>query len=295
MISSRTAFAAKGTPSPELIDRSSELSVRRQCKLLGLTRSQVYYEQKVPSQESIDRKEAIMARIDYWHTIMPAIGARKLKKQLKIDGYTVNRKTIRKYMAEMGIQAIYPKENLSKRNFKEAIVPYLLRNYTVRFPNQVWSIDITYIKMVYGHMYLTSIIDWFSRKIVGWKLSDTLSTVPVLDAVKEAVDEHGCPAILNSDQGSQFTSDEYKALLKDLHIRQSMDGKSRWADNVMIERWFRSLKVEYIYINEFPSPRALRTGIAEYIHSYNTIRPHEALDYATPDQAFYACFRDMTA
>ena len=236
-----------------------------------------------------------MARIDYWHTIMPAIGARKLKKQLKIDGYTVNRKTIRKYMAEMGIQAIYPKENLSKRNFKEAIVPYLLRNYTVRFPNQVWSIDITYIKMVYGHMYLTSIIDWFSRKIVGWKLSDTLSTVPVLDAVKEAVDEHGCPAILNSDQGSQFTSDEYKALLKDLHIRQSMDGKSRWADNVMIERWFRSLKVEYIYINEFPSPRALRTGIAEYIHSYNTIRPHEALDYATPDQAFYACFRDMTA
>ena len=269
--------------------------MRRQCDLLGLTRSQVYYERKQPSQESIDRKEAIMGRIDYWHTMMPAIGARKLKQQLKTDGYTINRKTIRKYMAEMGIQTIYPKENLSKRNFKEAIVPYLLRNYPVRFPNQVWSIDITYIKMAYGHMYLTSIIDWFSRKIVGWKLSDTLSTVPVLDAVKEAVAEHGCPAILNSDQGCQFTSDEYKTLLKDLHIRQSMDGKSRWADNIMIERWFRSLKVEYIYINEFPSPRALRSGIAEYIHSYNTIRPHEALDYATPDQAYYACFRDAAA
>ena len=222
-----------------------------------------------------------MARIDYWHTMMPAIGARKLKVQLKTDGHTINRKTIRKYMEEMGIRAIYPKENLSKRNFKETIVPYLLRNYVVRFPNQVWSIDITYIKMVYGHMYLTSIIDWFSRKIVGWKLSDTLSTAPALEAVKEAVAEHGYPAILNSDQGCQFTSDEYKALLKDLHIRQSMDGKSRWADNIMIERWFRSLKVEYIYINEFPSPRALRAGIAEYIHSYNTMRPHEALDYAT--------------
>jgi putative transposase len=171
----------------------------------------------------------------------------------------------------------------------------LLRNYTVRFPNQVWSIDITYIKVAHGHMYLTSIIDWYSRKIVGWKLSDTLSTEPVLDAVKEAVAEYGCPAILNSDQGSQFTSDAYKALLKGLHIRQSMDGKSRWADNIMIERWFRSLKVEYIYINEFPSPRALRIGIAAYIHGYNTIRPHEALDYATPDQVYYACFRAVVA
>ena len=236
-----------------------------------------------------------MARIDYWHTMMPAIGARKLKKQLKTDGYTVNRKTIRKYMVEMGVQTIYPKENLSKRNFRETIVPYLLRNYAVRFPNQVWSIDITYIKMAYGHMYLTSIIDWFSRKIVGWNLSDTLSTAPVLDAVKDAVAKYGCPAILNSDQGSQFTSVEYKALLKDLHIRQSMDGKSRWADNIMIERWFRSLKVEYVYINEFSSPKVLRAGIGEYINTYNTIRPHEALDYMTPDQTYYACFRDTAA
>ena len=269
--------------------------MRRQCELLGLTRSKVYYERKRPSQESIARKEAIMARIDYWHTMLPAIGARKLKKQLETDGYTINRKTIRKYMAEMGIQTIYPKENLSKRNFKEAIVPYLLRNYMVQFPNQVWSIDITYIKMAYGHMYLTSIIDWFSRKIVGWNLSDTLSTGPVLATVKEAVAKHGCPAILNSDQGSQFTSEEYKMLLKGLHIRQSMDGKSRWADNIMIERWFRSLKVEYIYINEFPSPRILRAGISEYINTYNTIRPHEALGYMTPEQVYTACFRNSAA
>ena len=144
-------------------------------------------------------------------------------------------------------------------------------------------------------MYLTSLIDWFSRKIVGWKLSDTLSTAPVLEAVEEAVAKHGCPAILNSDQGSQFTSDEYKSLLKSLHIRQSMDGKSRWADNIMIERWFRSLKVEYIYINEYPSPRTLRAGIADYIHSYSSLRPHEALDYMTPDQVYHACFKDAAA
>ena len=130
---------------------------------------------------------------------------------------------------------------------------------------------------------------------MGWNLSDTLSTAPVLDAVKDAVAKYGCPAILNSDQGSQFTSVEYKALLKDLHIRQSMDGKSRWADNIMIERWFRSLKVEYVYINEFSSPKVLRAGIGEYINTYNTIRPHEALDYMTPDQTYYACFRDTAA
>ena len=134
----------------------------------------------------------------------------------------------------MGIHAVYPEPNLSKRNFKEAIVPYLLRNKMVFFPNQVWSIDITYIKMYHGHMYLTAIIDWFSRKIVGWTLSDTLDTRPVLEAVQKAVETCGVPAILNSDQGSQFTSEKYKQMLKELHICQSMDGKSRWADNVAL-------------------------------------------------------------
>ena len=158
------------------------------------------------------------------------------------------------------------------------------------FPNQVWSIDITYIPMPHGYMYLTAIIDWYSRRIVGHYLSDSLDTESVIYAVREAVKECGIPAIINSDQGSQFTSDTYKQLLKDLGIRQSMDGKSRWADNIMIERWFRSLKTEQIYPNEYDSPRALRKLINDYVDTYNSLRPHEALDYKVPDEIFYSCF-----
>ena len=255
-----------------------------------MTRSTVYYEPKPEDEEARQRKETIMGRIDYWHTTMPFLGTRKIAAQLRGEGYAVGRKLVRSYMREMGIHAVYPEPNLSKRNFKEAIVPYLLRNKVVSFPNQVWSIDITYIKMYHGHMYLTAVIDWFSRKIVGWTLSDTLDTRPVLETVRNAVENCGVPAILNSDQGSQFTSDEYKQLLKDLHIRQSMDGKSRWADNIMIERWFRSLKTELIYINEYRSPKELRAAIRSYINDYNALRPHEALDYATPDEVYKASF-----
>ena len=159
-------------------------------------------------------------------------------------------------------------------------------------PNQVWMWDITFIKMIHGHMYLTAIIDWYSRKIVGWNLSDTLDTVHVINAVMKAVEKYGVPGIINSDQGSQFTSTEYKDLLKSLNIRQSMDGRSRWADNVIIERWFRSLKTEKIYINEFRTPNELRAGIRDYINEYNSERPHEAHDYATPDEIYYGSFRD---
>ena len=269
--------------------------MRRQCELLGITRSSVYYEPKQPDAEAQEWKEQIMSRIDYWHTTLPCIGTRKLAVKLRSEGYTVGRKLVRAYMQEMGLHAVYPKPNLSKQNFKEAIVPYLLRNKVVSFPNQVWSIDITYIKMVRGHMYLTAVIDWFSRKIMGWELSDTLGTAPLLDAVRKAVERFGTPAILNSDQGSQFTSAEYKTLLKSLGIRQSMDGKSRWADNIMIERWFRSLKTELIYINEFRSPRQLRLAIRQYVSDYNTLRPHEALDYETPEDAYLACFAPLSA
>ncbi len=195
----------------------------------------------------------------------------------------------------MGIRTVYPKKNLSRRNFKEAIVPYLLRNKRVFIPNQVWSIDITYIRMLHGHMYLTAIIDWHSRLIAGWKLSDTLDTCYVLETVKEIVSKYGLPGIINSDQGSQFTSNEYKALLKELHIAQSMDGKSRWADNIMIERWFRSLKVEEIYPNEYTTPRELRKAIRAYIEQYNEVRPHEALDYETPQSVFERCFSNTSS
>jgi len=231
-----------------------------------------------------------MGRIDYWHTKMPAIGSRKISALLRQEGYAVGRKYVRNRMEDMGITAVYPKENLSKRNFKEAVVPYLLRNYPVRYPNQVWSIDITYIKMHHGHMYLTAIIDWCSRRIMGINLSDSLDACNVIATVKEAIARYGTPAIMNSDQGSQFTGADYKALLKDLHICQSMDGKSRWADNIMIERWFRSLKTELIYINEFQTPKVLRKAIEEYVTEYNTMRPHEALGYKTPDIVYHSFF-----
>ena len=177
-----------------------------------------------------------MAAIDRIHTEMPCIGQRKILELFRKEGFSVGRKLVRRYMQEMAIQPIYPKPNLSKRNHKEQIVPYLLRNANIFMPNQAWSIDITYIKMQRSHMYLTAIIDWHTRMILSWNLSDTLDTEPVLQAVKDAVKQYGTPSIINSDQGSQFTSSEYKALLQELGIRQSMDGKSRWADNIMIER-----------------------------------------------------------
>lgn len=218
------------------------------------------------------------------------MGSRKIAVMLLEKGYQVSRKVVRRLMQQMGVYAIYPKINLSKRNFKESIVPYLLRNYEARFPNQVWSIDITYIPMKHGHMYLTAIIDWYSRKIVGHYLSDTLDTESVVQALDGAIAKHGIPAILNSDQGSQFTSEEYKKALRAYGIRQSMDGKSRWADNIMIERWFRSLKTEQIYPNEYRNLRELRVLINGYIDEYNRIRPHEALDYKVPDAVYYGAF-----
>lgn len=257
---------------------------------MGVNRSRLYYLPILPDEGRIAQQEELMRRIDYWHVKFPYLGSRKITVKLREDGYKVGRKTVRRLMQLMSIYAIYPKANLSKRNFKESIVPYLLRNYAVNSPNQVWSIDITYIPMPMGHMYLTAIIDWYSRKIVGHYLSDTLDTDSIIHTVKEAVATHGIPAILNSDQGCQFTSAEYKPLLKSLQIRQSMDGKSRWADNIMIERWFRSLKTEQIYPNEYHSPKELRKLIGDYVHAYNTERPHEAVEYAVPDAVYYGMF-----
>lgn len=273
-----------------MIQKTHKLSVRRQCQLLRINRSSVYCEAKEPAPEAVALRETLMREIDVIHTQKPALGQRKIVRLLQNKGFVVGRKLVRRLMREMGLHTVYPKANLSKRNFKEAIVPYLLRNVNVQFPNQVWSIDITYIRMEHGHMYLAAVIDWFSRKIVGWDLSDTLEPRSAIAAIGQAVETFGTPGILNSDQGSQFTSEPYKQLLRDLHIRQSMDGKSRWADNIMIERWFRSLKTEMIYINEFHSQRELRRAIQEYIRSYNSFRPHQALDYATPDEVYCSSF-----
>lgn len=275
-----------------LVTKGEGLTVKRQCELLGLNRTSWYYEPAEQSEEERAREEQIKGRIDYWHTKFPCMGTRKLAILLReddgIDG--VGRKLIRRYMREMGIFAVYPKPGLSNPGKEHKRFPYLLRRKAIWLPNQVWAIDITYIRMRRSHMYLTAIIDWHSRFIVGWALSDTLEAAPVLEAVRGAIARYGVPAIINSDQGSQFTSDEYIALLKSHGIEQSMDGKARWVDNVIIERWFRSLKVEEIYINEYASPRELREGIAQYVHGYNYERPHDGIGNMRPAAAYGSKF-----
>jgi len=267
------------TTRKNLISPNSKLSIKQQCDLLEINRSSVYY---TPAIADMERDELIKSRLDYWHTKMCYLGVRRLRAKLAEDGIHVGRKLIKRQMEEMGIYCIYPKPNLSKRNMAHKIHPYLLRNISITLPNQVWAVDITYIKMGRSHMYLTAIIDWYSRYIVGWALSDTLDTAPVLEAVSNAIAKYGKPSIINSDQGSQFTSAEYTEFIKKEEIRQSMDGRARWVDNVIIERWFRSLKCDHIYINEYETPRELRVGISGYISEYNTIRPHQTLEYLTP-------------
>lgn len=270
----------------KLVLRNDKITVTRQCELLDINRTSVYYEPSKPSDEEIELEELVKSKLDYWHTKMCYLGVRRLVVKLIEDGLRVGRKLVKRYMEEMGIYAVYPKPNLSKRNKAHKIFPYLLRNISIITPNQVWAIDITYIKIGRGHMYLTAIIDWYSRFVVGYELSDTLDTAPVLKAVKAAIQTYGKPQIINSDQGSQFTSDDYVSFLESETIRQSMDGKARWVDNVIIERWFRSLKCDNIYINEYLTLKSLRIGIDDYINEYNNDRPHQTLEYATPARVY---------
>ena len=271
------------------------ISIRRQCELIGLNRSNYYYVPHPRISISNEYREVIMQRLDYWNTHQPAWGVKTLVPLLKKEGMKVSHELLRQLRAEMGLETIYPKANTSKSSKNSRKLPYLLRhlraNDMIWLPNYVWAIDISYIRMGYSHMYLVAIIDWFSRYIVGWELSDTLETAPVLGAIKSANEKYGLPAIINSDQGCQFTSYDYMMYLLDHKIMQSMDGKGRWVDNVVIERWFRTLKVENIYINEYMNPRELKSGIKHYVESYNHIRPHQSLDYNTPAYVYENCFK----
>ncbi|NLV48927.1 MAG: IS3 family transposase [Clostridiaceae bacterium] len=276
----------------EQVSKDEKLTVKRQCELLAVNRSSVYYQPKEPTKEEQQRAEYIRSRLDYWHTEFCWMGSRNLLNKLRQDDKIggIGRALIRHYMREMGIFAVYPKPDTSKANKQHKKYPYLLRGKRIWLPNQVWAIDITYISLGKTHMYLTAIIDWYSRYIVGWALSDTLETAPVLVALKEAIEKHGIPAIINSDQGSQFTSDDYTGYLQSMGIHQSMDGKARWVDNVIIERWFRSLKTEEIYISCYENPRELRVGIEEYIRKYNYERPHSSLGEERPATVYHGKF-----
>lgn len=263
---------------------SKELSVSQAAELLDVNRTSIYYQRQLKPAE--EKELEIKAIIDVLHTDNPAWGARQMKAQLNSRGYKIGRKKTRRYMTEMAIDPIYPKMNLSKRKHNSVILPYLLKNVDIVRPNQAWSIDITYIKLKHGFLYLTAIIDWYSRCIVGWDLDDTLDTRSVIAACKKAF-KTAKPEILNSDQGCQFTSAEYKQLLKEEGIRQSMDGKSRWADNIMIERWFRSFKYEEAYLTEYNNIKEAREAITRYIHTYNFERKHSAIGYETPAERYY--------
>lgn len=263
--------------------KDPDLPVSQQAKLLGINRSSLYYKPVQPSPEEV----AIKHRIDEIYTKYPYFGSRKIAEFLKNEGVNINRKRVQRHMREMGIQAIYPGPNLSKRNLQHRIYPYLLKGVTITRPNQVWSIDITYIRLQSSWMYLTAIIDWYSRYIISWELAQTLDIDFVLEAVRRAFTV-STPDIFNSDQGSHFTSSKYINLLKEQSsIQISMDSKGRALDNVMIERFWRSLKYEEVYLKDYGSPKAARSNIRDYMNLYNHERPHQSLDYKTPGFIYF--------
>lgn len=263
-----------------LLDRNNKkLSISKQAELLSLNRTSLYYKPVPISKEELQIKRII----DETYTKHPEYGYRRMTAILNRDYCIgINRKRTRKYMREMGIHGFCPGPNLSKRLHCKYLHPYLLRGLKIDHPNQVWSIDITYCRMKHGFMYLVAIIDWYSRYIVGFSLSNTLEKTSVIETIKKAIGRHGTPEIMNSDQGSQFTNDEYISLLKEYRIKISMDGKGRALDNQRIERFFRSFKWEKLYLEEYETGHQLREMVHEYIGHYNTKRPHQSLHYKTP-------------
>lgn len=241
-----------------------------------------------PSPEEI----AIKHRIDEIYTEHPYYGSRRITAQLRREGLEVNRKAVQRHMREMGIAGICPGPNLSKRNQQHKVYPYLLRNLEVTHPDQVWGIDITYIRLQKGWVYLVAIMDWYSRYVVSWEMDLTLEISFVLEAVKRAL-TRSRPEIMNSDQGSQFTSPQYIEILKNAGVQISMDSKGRVTDNIFIERLWRSLKYEEVYLNEYTSPREARQRIARYLDFYNYRRPHQSLDYQTPVELYMQSYQNM--
>jgi putative transposase len=265
-----------------LVDsKLSDLSVARQCEMVGLNRSTLYYEPKPVSDYDLK----IMDRIDEIYTdISSTYGYRYMHQQLLEDGYKVGVNKVNRLMNVMGIQAIFPKKRklTSIKNHEHKVYPYLLRDLEIDRPNRVWSGDITYIRTHGGFMYLAAVIDWHSRSILSWKLSNTMDTALATDTLKAAIEQYGTPDVFNSDQGSQYTSFEHTKLLRDHGIQISMNGKGRSIDNIAIERFFRTLKYDEIYINDYQSVSELRNGIARYMHFYNFNRFHSALGYRKP-------------
>lgn len=267
-----------------MIDRTHDLPVVRQCQILRLARSTAYYTPEPTSPADL----AMMRRIDELHLEYPFAGSRMLRDLLKQEGYPIGRQHVRTLMKKMGIEALYRKPNTSRRHAAHPIYPYLLRHLKIDRPNQVWATDITYIPMRRGFVYLVAIVDWYSRRVLAWRLSNTLTTDFCVDALQEAIARYGQPDIFNTDQGSQFTSAEFTGVLKQHGIRISMDGKGCWRDNVFVERLWRTIKYEEVYLKAYDSVSAAKASLGSYLGFYNTRRPHSSLDGQTPDAIYFA-------
>jgi putative transposase len=268
-----------------MVDRQHPaLSLVRQCELLGVARSTVYY-QPVPAEAG---ELDLMRLIDEQYLRTPFYGSRRMVAWLRRQGHAVNRKQVQRLMRQMGIQAIYQKPNTSKKHPEHKIYPYLLRDVAIERANHVWCADITYITMAKGFLYLVAVMDWASRRVLSWRLSNTMEADFCVEAVEAALARYGRPEIFNTDQGSQFTSAAFTGLLLDHGIAISMDGKGRFLDNIFIERLWRSLKYEEVFTKAYASVAEARAGIGSYIALYNDERPHQALEYRTPREVFEA-------
>ena len=259
------------------------LSITKQCDLLSISRSSWYYEALGESAENLE----LMRLIDEQFMEEPSYGVRQMARHLRRKGYWVNRKRVWRLMRKMGLMAIYQKPDTSKPHPEHKIYPYLLRGVEITNSNHVWCADVTYIPMSKGFLYLVAVMDWASRKVLSWRLSNTMDAAFCVAALKEALAKYGKPEVFNTDQGSQFTSTVFTQTLKDANVKISMDGRGRWVDNVMIERLWRTLKYDCVYLNAFETGSEARKGIGKWIRRYNEERPHSSLDDKTPYEAYW--------
>jgi putative transposase len=262
---------------------NQQLSISRQCEMAGVSRSSYYYQPTPISQEELE----LMRKIDELYLQNPSSGSRTIIRQLDRQGITANRKQVQRLMRLMGIEAVYPKPRTSRPHPQHKVYPYLLRGLTINRPNQVWATDITFIPMARGYMYLVAIMDWHSRKVLSWRISNTLETAFCVQALEEALSRYGRPEIFNTDQGSQFTSNAFTKVLEDNHVAISMDGRGRCQDNIFVERLWWTLKYQYIYLHSFDTGKRLRCGLTDWIRYYNHERGHSSLDNKTPDEVYF--------
>ena len=265
-----------------MVSKDHKLSVRRQCVLLTLARSTLYYQPKGESAENL----RFMEIIDKQFLETPWYGSRQMARYMKRNNHTCGRHRVRRLMRLMRWVPIYQEPNTSKKHPQHKIWPYLLRNVVINRSNQVWCADVTYIPMQRGFLYLVAIVDWHSRKVLAWRLSNSMDTTFCVEALKEALAKHGTPEIFNTDQGSQFTSGDWIDVLTDAKIKISMDGKGRWIDNRMLERLWRSLKYECVYLHAFETGSQAKAGIGKWLAYYNAERPHSTHGILTPDEAY---------